>query len=365
MMTPRNKPLTRPSVATITTTTHQIAIVAIMFAFAFTTFAAPDTPRTDTAKTDTSRFEDKPGFWDRVGGACVSAWETVSQPLDYLLPHYEKRKIIHEEETRYFRVTVEDDAADSRHLVFNPRKGSQSIIRVTNPDEIVSEFSQYMLMAPLMLERPIKRVLFIGLGGGVMPMYIQKMYPSCQIDVVEIDDGVPPIAEKYFRFKPGKNLKVIIGDGRVYVNRCQNGVYDIVFIDAYNHEERPFQLTTQAFYRRVKAILKPDGVVTVNLAPGGESKFCANELKTIQNVFPNMAVYECLFHYIPFASSQTAFKPKPLLEAAEAADKSKRFPFAFVPLLKNRVNPKALQVIYRDADAYVLTDDYAPVNLNR
>jgi hypothetical protein len=43
-----------------------------------------------------------------------------------------------------------------------------------------------------------KRVLIIGLGGGIWPMLIRHYFPSVVVDVVEIDETVIALAYDYF-----------------------------------------------------------------------------------------------------------------------------------------------------------------------
>jgi spermidine synthase len=60
--------------------------------------------------------------------------------------------------------------------------------------------------------------LLIGLGGGSLPMVIQKYIPALQLVSVEIDPTVYEIATKYFQFQPNANSTVVIREGIDYVN---------------------------------------------------------------------------------------------------------------------------------------------------
>ncbi|MCK4981521.1 MAG: hypothetical protein KAS17_01290, partial [Victivallaceae bacterium] len=74
-----------------------------------------------------------------------------------------------------------------RHLVFNPVKGSQGIWNPKMPDEIISNYCKYMTMSLSMIDHPPERVLFIGLGVGIVLRFVGKKFPGTIIDVVEID----------------------------------------------------------------------------------------------------------------------------------------------------------------------------------
>ena len=59
-----------------------------------------------------------------------------------------------------------------------------------------------------------KRILIIGLGIGVLPRaFNQIILKDSHIDVVEIDERIYDIAQKFFFLKKSPLLNVFIGDG--------------------------------------------------------------------------------------------------------------------------------------------------------
>lgn len=273
-----------------------------------------------------SSSEDESGFWENF--------------INFFLPHAEKRRILLRKQTQYFQITVEEDSKGLRHLVFNPVKGSQGIWNPKMPDEIISNYCKYMAMSPSMIAHPPERVLFIGLGVGILPRFIGKHFPGTIIDVVEIDPDIPNIAREYFAYVKTVGTNIIIRDGRDFINRNKHK-YDLIFIDAYSAHNIPFQLTTQEFYRKVHDALKPQGIVTMNIANLGKPRFIASEIKTIKSVFPHLAVYVCpgQSNYIPFAA---------------LGQKIKLVDSAYKRLTKH-------EIIKMTENAIILTDDYAPV----
>ena len=53
-----------------------------------------------------------------------------------------------------------------------------------------------------------KRILIIGLGGGIWPRLIQHYFPTTMIDVVEIDQTVIKFAKEYFGLEQQTTMKV-------------------------------------------------------------------------------------------------------------------------------------------------------------
>ncbi len=288
------------------------------------------------------------GFWEKIA--------------DFFLPHAEKRKILLRKQTRYFMVTVEEDSRGFRHLVFNPAKGSQGIWNPKKPDEIISNYCQYMTLFLPMIDHPPERVLFIGMGVGIVPRFIGKHFPDAIMDIVEIDPDIPEIASKYFAYPKTERTNIVIRDGRDFINRNKHK-YDLVFIDAYNSHSIPFQLTTREFYRKVREALKTHGIICVNVANLGKKQFIASEIKTIKSVFPHLDIYVCpnKSNYIPFASVGREIKEDFQNREAEKIDSGLQLPYKMKDIIETKM--KKTEIDKMTENAIVLTDDYAPVEI--
>ncbi len=296
--------------------------------------------------TQTADDDDGPGFWSTL--------------LSVFLPHAEHRKALYKKQSKYFLITVERDYLKRRHLVFLPRKGSQGVWDPAKPEEIISGYCRFMTLFMPMLEKPPKRVLFIGLGCGIGPRFIRKYYQETMIDIVEIDEAIPVVAKKYFGFKKDDKMHITIGDGRFFINRTKNK-YDAIFIDAYNAESIPFQLTTQEFYRKVKDALTPNGIMNANIANLGKEEFIASELKTVQSIFPGMAVYDCNneSNYVLFARKNGKLDNKKLIGKAKLIQKKIKPELDMADMLEERMDKDDIEDLTEDGK--ILTDDFAPV----
>ncbi|KAM7488923.1 hypothetical protein LguiB_026407 [Lonicera macranthoides] len=69
--------------------------------------------------------------------------------------------------------------------------------------------------------RTVKAIV-IGLGAGLLPMYLHKSLPFLYIEVVELDPVVLDLAKDYFGFKEDEHLKVHITDGIEFVKEAAN-----------------------------------------------------------------------------------------------------------------------------------------------
>ena len=293
-----------------------------------------------------------------------SIWQSIGyylyKPIAFCLPHYEQRKVMLNKETQYFNINVEEDESGRRHLVFLPRRGSQSVFDPNNKDQVFSKYIKYSLLAFAVENKKPEKILFVGLGGGIMPMVVRKLFPDVEIDIVEIDPAIPNIAEKYFGFRPDSKIHIFIKDGRNYVNRCKT-TYDAVFIDVYNAYNIPFQFTTKEFYMQIKRIMNDKAICAVNVANMGKADFIADELLTIKDIFPSAFIFatEGNTNYIPVIVNSTEITYKGFTNKVISCRNSSFFMGSRQSLLSRRLNDQQVDKI--TGDGIVITDDYTPI----
>ncbi|HEX7113969.1 MAG TPA: fused MFS/spermidine synthase [Steroidobacter sp.] len=268
-------------------------------------------------------------------------------------------ELVHSERSLYREVRVYESAG-VRCMCFTRscRIGRQSCIDLKRPDRIVMSYPQMMLGALYVNPEP-KSVLIIGLGGGTLPRSLAQLVPGVRIDVVEIDPAVVRVAKKYFGFTDGPNVRVFEMDGRVYVKRAmRDGVrYDLIMLDAFDHEYIPEHLLTREFLLEVKALLPPGGVLAANTF--SSSRLYDHESVTYQSVFPEFFNLKRDNRVIIAVNGEDLPSRDRLRAASERfGDGFKRLGFdagSLLPLFSTRSD--------WDRDARVLTDQYSPANL--
>lgn len=268
------------------------------------------------------------------------------------------QELIHSEKSLYRQVLVYEDG-ETRCMCFTVRcsTGRQTCIYLKNPDHLALGYSQSMLASLYVQPKPTS-ILIVGLGGGVLPRTLNHLLPDAKIDVVEIDPAVTRVAEKYFNFKQGPNIKVAEVDGRVFVKRAvrEKKTYDIVMLDAFDHEYIPEHLLTQEFLQEVKQLLHPGALLVANTF--SSSGLYDYESVTYQKVFGE-------FYNLKTQNRVIIARNGPLPTLAEITKNTEVFEAALaqfrmsaddvVPLFSKRVD--------WDPKARVLTDQYSPANL--
>ncbi len=252
------------------------------------------------------------------------------------------------------------------HLRFGRRSGIyQSSVDMSNLHRHVHEYTR-LAMCGLLYNPDPRRILVLGLGGGVIPRTLRRHYPDALIDVAEIDPDVPPVAKRFFGFREDARLTVHINDGRMFIKRRlrRDGApkYDLIVLDAFTSEYIPFHLMTREFLQEVRRVLADDGVVVANIFH--TNRLADAELRTFIDVFGHCQVYpgrqstNAMLvstgpHVEPLAPPGAAQRAEYLMADHEFSFDLRQVARQLRPGL--RPHP----------DTPVLTDDRAPVNLLR
>ncbi|MGQ0545811.1 MAG: spermidine synthase [Betaproteobacteria bacterium] len=117
-------------------------------------------------------------------------------------------------------------------------------------------FASLREMAP---RRPLS-VGVIGLGAGVIGSW---MRPGDRLVFYEISPRVVDIAKREFTFLQDSpaSTEIILGDGRLSLEREPPRGYDVLGIDAFSGDSIPMHLVTREAMALYVKHLKPDGVI--------------------------------------------------------------------------------------------------------
>ena len=268
------------------------------------------------------------------------------------------QRLVHSERSLYREVLVYENG-DVRCMCFtrNCRVGRQSCMDLRHPDRIVMNYPKMMLGSLFVNPRP-QSVLIVGLGGGTLPRALRQLLPDTRIDVVEIDPAVERVASRYFGFAASDKTHVIESDGRVYVKRALRGTqrYDLIMLDAFDHEYIPEHLLTQEFLQEVKSLLAPGGVLAANTF--SSSGLYEHESVTYAKVFEK-------FFNLKRENRVIVTRLGPLPEREQLAASAQQFVDAFRRYGFDAAELLPLFTQERDwnPNARVLTDQYSPANL--
>jgi spermidine synthase len=197
---------------------------------------------------------------------------------------------------------------------------------------------------------PLTNALCIGMGVGIVPNALHS--EGVNVDVVEINPAIVPVARKFFDFSP--DIKVTIGDGRFFVNKARKH-YDAIILDAFLGESSPAHLMTREAFSEMARLLGTNGVLTINsfgdFRPGRDF-FVASLDKTLRAVFKDVQVHTAGKGNIFFAAANKKLELHPRQNVRLAKSASLEGEFSAAMEQSPGPNP---------ASGIVLTDDYNPV----
>jgi spermidine synthase len=201
-----------------------------------------------------------------------------------------ERVIHHEDGDHYGIWVVERDG--TRFLRFARDGVDQSAVRLGDPTWLEFTYTK-TLMAAFAVAKSRNRVLVIGLGGGTIPMFLRRVMPGADIEVVEIEPRVAEVAKAHLGFAPDPKLRVHIADGRRFIEESP-ARWDVIVLDAYGPDSVPPTLATREFLVAVRDHLAPDGIVAANLWAETANRSYRSMLRTYEEVFPEVHVVRAL-----------------------------------------------------------------------
>jgi spermidine synthase len=266
-----------------------------------------------------------------------------------------KNGLLEQVDSEYNTIFVEkQNSLISLNFGYRANRYTESVIDLTTPGDLVVVYTRYMTCALAYEAHDVRKIALVGLGGGRTITYIVSHLPQSIADVAELDPAVIALAQKYFGVAPNDHLRIYNKDGRVFLNQTKDK-YDLILLDAYRGPFVPFHLTTQEFYRLVKSRLNEGGVVAQNVEP--TTMFFDSAYATMKSVFATVDAFDAGGNIVLIGYGGERLTTPELGRRAAAAQEKLKLKYDLRELVKAR---KEVMVA---ADAKVLTDDFAPVEM--
>ena len=117
----------------------------------------------------------------------------------------------------------------------------------------------------MLSNRGVQHIGVVGLGTGSMAGWTA---PYRRITFFDIDPQVYEIASTFFTFLPscGTNCDVVLGDGRLSIEKANAGEFDLLMLDAFNSDSIPAHLVSREAIRMYLTKLKPDGLLMFHVS---------------------------------------------------------------------------------------------------
>lgn len=169
----------------------------------------------------------------------------------------------------------------------------QSHVDLDDPTHL--HFEYVVRMGAVIDQLPAGPLTAVHLGAGAMtlPRYVEATRPGSRQQVIELEGPLAALVREHLPLPRGAAIRVRIGDARAGVQKLPPalvGSCDLVVSDVYSGAQTPAHLTSVEFYRELRALLKPDGVLLVNVADGPGLAFARRQAATIAEVLPEIGI---------------------------------------------------------------------------
>ncbi|SHG77106.1 spermidine synthase [Geodermatophilus nigrescens] len=168
----------------------------------------------------------------------------------------------------------------------------QSHVDLDNPAHLEFEYVRRMghvldLAAPE--GQPVDAV---HLGGGALTLarYLAVTRPGSRQRVVEVDQRLTDLVRAHLPLPRDARVRVRAADARAGLAALPPASADVVVSDVFAGARTPAHLTTVEYAAEAHRVLRPGGVLAVNVADGPPLRFARGQVATLRAVFAHVCV---------------------------------------------------------------------------
>lgn len=184
--------------------------------------------------------------------------------------------------------TLEEDAFVPGAWVLQLGDAEQSHVNVDHPEEIFYEYLRRLANHVDEHGEPGKplHVLHLGAGALTLARYIQRKRPGSVQVAVDLERELLDFVFDALPMENPRNLRTIIGDARqVLTHELAGEKFDIIVLDIFSGAGAPEHLTVPAFYAEMNSLLRPEGLVLVNVGDDPPFTFADSQIKAMSEIF--------------------------------------------------------------------------------
>ncbi len=165
--------------------------------------------------------------------------------------------------------------------------GQQSGMQVNQPDRLLFQYTQSMMLA--ILFRPkASTALLLGLGAGSLAKSLLLYDENLLITAVELREKVKDIAHQWFELPDSERLTIKIEDAFKFISNA-NECTDLLFVDLYLDSGIQNSLSSKKFVRHCYNALNNNGTLVLNLWDEGKG-YLPFDLEFLEETFTSQAL---------------------------------------------------------------------------
>lgn len=184
-----------------------------------------------------------------------------------------------------------DFQTDDRGGVTVLRDGHpQSHVDLRDPELLAFEYvAQLAIGIDLLPPGPVG-ITHVGGAGLTLPRYVQQTRAGSPQIVLEPDVALTDAVRRELPLPRGHRIRIRPQDGATGVRALRDASADAMVVDAYDEGRVPAELISPSAIAHYRRVLKPDGLLLLNLADEPNRRHLARVLATLTVVFKDAAV---------------------------------------------------------------------------
>ncbi|MEU8246021.1 fused MFS/spermidine synthase [Nonomuraea sp. NPDC048916] len=166
----------------------------------------------------------------------------------------------------------------------------QSYVDLQDPTYL--EFEYVRLMADVIDLLPDGPLACVHVGGGActIPRYVAATRPGSRHIVIEPDGLLVNLVREQLDLRSVPRLKVMVQDGREGAAHVWDSSADLVVLDAFAGATMPVELATAEYMSDLARVLRPSGLLLINLADGKGLAFARRLAATVRGAYRHVTL---------------------------------------------------------------------------
>ena len=166
----------------------------------------------------------------------------------------------------------------------------QSYVDLSDPTYLEFPYVQALAAAVAALSPGPLDVVHIGGGGATLPRWIAATRPGSSQLVVESHAELLRVVCTRLPVGPSSGIQLMHGDGRSVLAELADDSVDVVIIDAFSGGRVPGDLTTVEALADAHRILRPSGLLLMNVTASDESFYLRRLVAALSGPFTELVL---------------------------------------------------------------------------
>jgi spermidine synthase len=168
----------------------------------------------------------------------------------------------------------------------------QSWVDPADPTRMKFDYMRRLVTVVDTMAAPRAPLTVLHLGGGALslPRYVAATRPGSAQTVVDRDELLMALVWDRLPLPADAGVTMLLGDARETLEELPDQEFDLVVADVYQAAEMPQSITGTGFVREARRVLRPHGLLAVNVVDAPPLARTRVLTATLASVLPDVCV---------------------------------------------------------------------------